>query len=196
MTDRRQRVLDDVSDIRIYERVWAMPNKHTFEIRPIREFISSHMYEVTHERIARDAVETEGKMQIVDPFCGNSTIANVRNDMRQSGIDSAIWLLSIPDNFADVVLNDPAYSPRQRKECYDDCGVDLHDTKASYWANIRDQITRITKPGGRVLSFGWNSVGIGKERGFEFIPNGLIVSHGGNHNDTICTAERKQVSHD
>lgn len=170
-----------------FERVWAMPNKNTFEIKPIREFISSHLYDVTHERISNEA---EGKMEIVDPFCGESKIGTLRNDMRQTGIDSAIWLLQIQDNFADVVLLDPPYSPRQKKECYDDVGAHLSDTTSGYWATVRDHIQRITKPNGRVLSFGWNSVGIGKERGFKII-DGLIVCHGGSHNDTICIAERK-----
>jgi hypothetical protein len=185
-----------------YKRVWAMPNKNTFEIPPIRDFISTHLYEVTHERIDRGA---PGKMEIVDPFCGESVIANTRNDIKKSGIDSAIWLLNIPDNFADVVLWDPIYSPRQKKECYNNLGIHLSDTKSSYWTTLRNQITRITKPGGRVLSFGWNSVGIGTERKFKTIDgiivcyfedydevDGLIVSHGGNHNDTICKAEKKQ----
>jgi hypothetical protein len=172
----------------MFRREWAMPNKYTFEITPIREFISTHMYEVCHERIDRGDSTT--KMEIVDPFCGNSTIGTVRNDIRVSGIDSAIWLINVPDNFADVVLFDPPYTPRQKKECYEDIGVHLSDTKASYWATLRNQITRITKPSGRVLSFGYNSVGIGKKRGFSLI-DGLLVCHGGQHNDTICVAEVK-----
>ena len=41
-----------------------------------------------------------------------------------------------------------------------------------------------------MLSFGWNSGGIGKSLGFEIIEI-LLVAHGGAHNDTICTVERK-----
>lgn len=45
--------------------------------------------------------------------------------------------------------------------------------------------------GGLAISFGWNSNGFGKKRGFEIIEI-LMVAHGGNgHNDTICTVERK-----
>ncbi len=171
-----------------YKRVWAMPNKNTFEIKPIYEFISIHEYEVCHELIDSGF---QGQMQTVDPFCGESKIlTTMKNDIRISGIDSAIWLLTIPDNFADIVLFDPPYTPRQKKECYDDIGVHLSDTRSSYWSTLRDQIKRITKPRGRVISFGYSSVGIGKERGFEWI-DGLLVCHGGQHNDTIVTVERK-----
>ena len=41
-----------------------------------------------------------------------------------------------------------------------------------------------------VLCFGWNSGGIGKTLGFE-LTEILMVAHGGAHNDTICTVERK-----
>lgn len=39
---------------------------------------------------------------------------------------------------------------------------------------------------GRVLSFGWNSAGMGD--GFRHLEL-LLVAHGGAHNDTICLAE-------
>jgi hypothetical protein len=40
------------------------------------------------------------------------------------------------------------------------------------------------------ISFGWSSNGIGKTLNFEQLEI-LIVAHGGIHNDTICTVERK-----
>jgi len=46
------------------------------------------------------------------------------------------------------------------------------------------------KHDGIVVSFGWNSGGIGKKYGFE-IEEILLVPHGGSHNDTIVTVERK-----
>jgi hypothetical protein len=55
---------------------------------------------------------------------------------------------------------------------------------------VRNMIDRLLKPGGIVLSFGWNSAGMGKGRGYEIIEI-LLVAHGGAHNDTICMAERK-----
>ena len=41
-----------------------------------------------------------------------------------------------------------------------------------------------------MITFGWNSGGIGKKYGFE-IKKILLVAHGGWHNDTICTLEIK-----
>ncbi len=58
------------------------------------------------------------------------------------------------------------------------------------WANQKKEIARIVKVGGKVISFGWNSGGIGKKYGFE-ITRILLVPHGGHHNDTIVTVEEK-----
>ena len=65
-----------------------------------------------------------------------------------------------------------------------------YTTKSSYWSELKNEITRIMKKGGKVVSFGWTSQGMGKNRGFE-ITRILLVPHGGNHNDTICTVEVK-----
>ena len=44
--------------------------------------------------------------------------------------------------------------------------------------------------GGVVISFCWDSQGIGKKRGFEIIEIRLVC-HGACHNDTIITVDRK-----
>ena len=64
-------------------------------------------------------------------------------------------------------------------------------TKASFWSKHKKEISRILKTGGKVITFGWNSGGIGKTNGFE-ISRILLVPHGGWHNDTICTVEIKK----
>jgi len=85
-------------------------------------------------------------------------------------------------------LFDPPYSPRQYKESYK--GIGEFDTKSSTWSNWKKALADKILPGGIVISFGWNSGGIGKKYGFEIIEI-LIVCHGSQHNDTICTVERK-----
>ena len=103
------------------------------------------------------------------------------------------FLKLLDSNSFDVVLYDPPYSPRQVKECYEGMGLTItaEQTKASFRARHLDEIARILKPGGVCLSFGWNTNGVGKKRGFEIIEI-LIVPHGGSKNDTLCTVEVKQ----
>lgn len=80
---------------------------------------------------------------------------------------------------------------------YNDVGYNViwDTTKASFWGNHKREISRIVKIGGKVITFGWNSGGIGYKYGFE-IERILLVPHGGWHNDTICTVEVKTYEGD
>jgi hypothetical protein len=144
----------------IIRREWAMPNKETFKIKPIKELIEKY------------------DRKWIDPF--PFTYKE----------DALVFLARLKDNSVSGVLFDPPYSPRQLKECYLDLGLCLHDTTSTVWKRWKDEIMRVISPGGICISFGWSTNGLGKERGFEIIEI-LLVPHGGNHNDTICTVERK-----
>ena len=163
-------------------RQWAMPNKNTFDIKPIQQLIQRY--------IIPDQIS-------IDPFANSSTIAKITNDldMRYNTnyhLDALDFLKIFEDNSVDLVLYDPPYSPRQVSESYKNLGrtVNMETTQASYWSKQKDEIARILKPNGVCISCGWNTNGIGKTRGFEQIEI-LLVAHGGNHNDTIITVERK-----
>ena len=164
--------------------MWAMPNKNTFSIKPINNFIQMHI--------------TEGLW--LDPFSRNSPFSKlcITNDLDPNincdyNLESLEFLKLFEDNSVDGVLFDPPYSPRQISECYKHVGKTVHmeDTQSSFYGNRKKEVARIIKPNGRVLSFGWNSGGMGKSLGFK-MTNILLVAHGGNHNDTICTLEIKQ----
>ena len=94
-----------------------------------------------------------------------------------------------------MVLYDPPYSPRQVSECYKALNktVNMQTTQSSYWGNQKKEISRIVKQDGIVITCGWNSGGIGKSNGFEIIEI-LLVPHGGWHNDTIITVEKKLIN--
>lgn len=160
-------------------RHWAMPNRWTFKIKPIAEYIKNAQLGLS-----------------IDPFCGTNELATLPNDLNGKfgflNHDALHFLELTRNDIADTVFWDGIYSPRQLKECYDVLGLKLtqYQTSAKWWADIKTQIARVTRLGGRVLSFGWNSNGIGISRGFA-IEEIMIIAHGGNHNDTIMTVERK-----
>lgn len=163
-----------------FSRTWAMPNKFTFQIKPIAEFVQRYL---THSLVS------------VDPFCGASTLATHRNDLASGGMDAENYLkhLKAEGVKADLVLFDPPYSPRQISECYKSVGLEVgmkETQNAALYARVRNAIDPILCPGAVVLSFGWNSCGMGKERGFQ-LEEILMCCHGAAHNDTICLAERK-----
>ena len=147
------------------KRVWAMPNHRTFDIKHIKEFIK--------ENIGSD---------YIDPF---------PYPFKE---DAITYLKKIETNSKLSLVFDPPYSQRQLKEMYHSNGLSLdHPMNNSYWSNCKKEIARIIKPNGKVISFGWNSGGIGKKNGFE-IEKILLVNHGSQHNDTICTLEVKATS--
>jgi len=164
------------------EREWAMPNKNTFDILPIKELILEE--------------KTEGLW--IDPFANKNKIATITNDLNPEygtdyNMDALDFLKMFDDHSVDGVLYDPPYSPRQVSECYNDFGYNVtwETTNASFWSNQKKELSRIIKIGGKIITFGWNSGGIGKNNGFE-ITRILLVPHGGWHNDTICTVEVKK----
>jgi hypothetical protein len=166
----------------VINRAWAMPNSRTFQVKPIKELIERYIN-------SSDAV--------IDPFANNNKYGSITNDLDPScdtnyHMDATEFLQMLGDNCADVVLWDPPYSPRQVSECYQKFGmtVNMTTTQASYWSKQKEQIGRIVKPGGIVITCGWNSGGVGKKYGFEIVEI-LMVAHGGWHNDTIVTVERK-----
>ena len=90
-------------------------------------------------------------------------------------------------------MYDPPYSVRQASECYKHFGIGIKqkDTQSSWRAKHLDEISRILKPQGLLISFGWNTNGGGKKRGFKQLEI-LIVAHGASHNDTLVTVELKR----
>ncbi len=167
----------------IITRGWAMPDHNTFSIKPIGILIDKHL--------------TDGKW--LDPFSRNSPYKNktITNDLNTEfeadyHLEALEFLKQFDDNSIDGVLFDPPYSPRQISECYKNVGRDVHmkDTQSSFYSERKREVSRIIKPKGIVICFGWNSGGIGKSLGFE-LQEILLVAHGGAHNDTICTVEMK-----
>jgi hypothetical protein len=60
----------------------------------------------------------------------------------------------------------------------------------SYWSKCKKEIGRIMKINGKVISFGWNTNGVGKNNGFEKTRI-VLIAHGSQHNDTLATVEVK-----
>lgn len=157
-----------------------MPNSRTFNIKAISSIIEKYAHGC-----------------IIDPFANNSKIATITNDIDTQfettyHMDAIDFLNMFAPNSIDTVLYDPPYSPRQVSECYKKLGitVNMQTAQASYWSKQKEAISRIVKKDGIVITCGWNSGGIGKKYGFEIMEI-LLVAHGGWHNDTIVTVERK-----
>lgn len=165
-----------------------MPNSETFSILPIRALLKRYI---------------EPGMVVIDPFARNSKIGTITNDLNpetsaEHHLDACEFLdLMIGVRArAEIVIFDPPYSPRQIMECYQAIGRKMMQSDAHHsaaWSEYKSRIDRLVPTSGLVISCGWNTQGMGIERGYRF-EEIMIVAHGSCHNDTLVTVERKMQS--
>lgn len=165
-----------------------MPNSDTFDVKPIGDFVNRYL--------------AESKIS-VDPFARNKRWATHTNDLNpkteaEHHLDAEMFLemLSDLDVKCDLGIMDAPYSPRQISECYKSIGMEVgmkETQSALLYQRVRDAMVNVLTPDAIVISFGWNTVGMGKKHGFE-IEEIMLCCHGGAHNDTICLAEKRVQS--
>ena len=164
------------------ERKWAMPSFATFTIKPIAELLERY-------KVGEDWI---------DPFAGWNSPAEVTNDHNpKAPTKYHLEAREFVDAFVEKkefsgALFDPPYSYRQVSEHYKVIGKSAtrFDTSTQFYNRVLDPLASVIKENGYCISFGWNSNGIGKNRGFKIVEI-LLVAHGGHHNDTIVTVEKK-----
>ena len=163
----------------------ARPLAETFNIYPIKMLVKRYL---------------RASKVSIDPFARNKRWATYTNDLNphtkaEYHLDALVFLEQFRNDGVrvDLALFDPPFSPRQMKEMYDSIGLKMthYDTRrTANWTKERDVLRDMVEIGGFVVSFGWNSVGMGRRRGFEPV-EGWLVCHGAAHNDTIVLVEKK-----
>jgi hypothetical protein len=163
-------------------RVWAMPSRWTFQIKPIADLLNKYV--------------GDGKGWI-DPFAGMTSPAEITNDLNPDAkakyhFKAEEFLTQLQGQVYNGVLFDPPYSLRQVKECYNEIGIENLTQEETNYFPSRERVLagRLIKVDGYAISFGWSSQGIGKNHGFDVVEI-LLVWHGRGHNDTIVTVEKK-----
>lgn len=101
-------------------------------------------------------------------------------DLNRDAFDLSCWR-DLSSTF-DCVVFDPPYSAHQAVVSYG-------SKKAQRVTHARDVVEFVLKPGGRVISLGFNSTGMSVSRGFDK-ESILMVNCGGSHNDYIVMSER------
>jgi len=166
----------------IINRVWAMPDKRTFTIKPIAELLDRYV--------------GDGKGWI-DLFAGSSQLAEITNDINPNlpakfHMESEEFMKRAKRVYKGALF-DPPYSLEQMKRSYEDIGRKFTQRDgqiANRWTETKNLLIDRIASNGYVISFGWNSNGMGKKRGFKIVEI-LLVSHGAGHNDTIVTVEQR-----
>lgn len=162
------------------ERIFEMPRKWTFQMPKVRDWVE--------QRLEGKVLNLFGGVTKLTPPTGYSIIYNDINpdidaDLRLDAYDLVAWTATVGEKQFDTVVFDPPYTAFQAVRTYG-------NKKAQEVTHARDVVEYVLRPGGRVISLGFNSTGMSDSRGFskEGI---LLVNCGGSHNDIIVMSERR-----
>jgi hypothetical protein len=103
--------------------------------------------------------------------------------------DSVEFAESLAEVFGpfDTLILDPPYNVRKGREKYEKDGKTYHKGRLTI---IKDAIIPALSPRARVISLGYDTVGMSASRGFDKIAI-CLVCHSGDHNDTLCLVEQR-----
>ena len=149
-------------------------NKYTFSIKPIKEW-----------------VEENSTGKVLNLFAGKTklNLDETRVDADETMVadyymDALDFIQQCKDKF-DTIILDPPYAYRKSMEMY-------NGHKASRFNELKDGLSNLLNENGRVITFGYHSVSMGRSRGF-FQEKILLLSHGGAIHDTIAVVEVKEA---
>ena len=95
-------------------------------------------------------------------------------------MDAFTFVCSCSDKY-DTIILDPPYNLRKAREKYDNKWI-------GKFTEIKNKLNRVLSDKSRVITLGYDTVGMSKSRGFEKIAV-IVICHNGDHNDTLCVVE-------
>ena len=135
-------------------------------------------------------VEQWARGKVLNLFAGMTVLDldEIRVDISPDAIchheaDANDFVRAWADSPFDTVILDPPYNWRKAKEKYGGKMI-------GRYPQLKDDLLRIIAPGARVISFGWDSVGMSKVRGFDKVAIALVC-HNGDHRDTVGLVEER-----
>ena len=148
-------------------------HRYTFDVKPIRDWVELNCVGYTLNLFA-------GKTKL--------NINEVRNDLDIEALsdykmDAVEFLRTWEGEMFDTILLDPPYAYRKSMEMYK--GI-----ICSPFKQLKDEISNVLKPNGIVITFGYHSVVMGRNRKYN-VERICLFSHGGAIHDTIASVERK-----
>jgi hypothetical protein len=157
----------------IFDYIKCPLNRYTFSVKPIRLWVESECEGKTLNLFA-------GKTRLKIDEVRNDLDPNALADFRQDALEFVrMWA---GEKF-DTVLLDPPYAYRKSMEMYN--GI-----ICSPFRRLKDELPKIINLNGKIITFGYHSNVMGKQRGF-CVEKIALFSHGGAIHDTIASVERR-----
>ena len=148
------------------------PRKYTFEMPKLKEWTENYC-----------------KGKVLNLFAGKTKLnvdeyrIDLSSEFNPDYVGDAYEFITTTVLKFDTIIFDPPYNLRKSREKY-------NGNYIGSLTKIKNELIKILNPGGRILSYGYDSVGMSKSRGFKKIAI-CLVCHSGDHNDTICVVEEK-----
>jgi len=124
-------------------------------------------------------------------FCGKTklNLDEIRNDIDKTMIadyhdDALTFVINTNDKF-DTIILDPPYAYRKAMEMY-------NGNYTSKFKLIADNIDRILKKNGSIISFGYHTTFMGVKRGYN-LEKICVFAHGGAQHATIGIIEKRKI---
>lgn len=158
------------------EYIVSNQNKYTYKIKAIKDFVEDNI---------------QGEV-VLNIFAGESKYGTTNDLDPNQDTDysmEAIEFLKMYDECSvDTILFDPPFNLDLHKKLYSN-GL-TYKTYGKWIWDIKKEIARVLKVGGKVISSGYETNGIGSLKGFEK-EKLLVVAHGGLLRDTFTYSEVK-----
>lgn len=155
------------------------PKRWTFEQPKLKEWVISWC-------------DVQDKGDVLNLFAGKTQLGvdevrvDISNEFKPHFYCDAYDFVSMAisnEIIFNTIILDPPYNLRKSREKYNGKYI-------GSFTKIKNLLPRILYPNGRIITLGYDTVGMSKSRGFEKIAI-CVVCHGGDHNDTLCLVERK-----
>jgi len=148
------------------------PKRWTFQQPKLKKWVESWCYgEVLNLFAGQTALNV------------NETRVDVSPQWKPDYCVDAYEFVTTTGRTFDTIILDPPYNIRKAREKYEGRWI-------GKLTKIKNVLYGILRPHGRVISLGYDSVGMSRSRGFEKVAL-CVVCHGGDHNDTLCLVEEK-----
>ena len=144
----------------IIKREWAMPNKWTFKIKPIKELL----------------IKYNVGQGWIDPFCGYNSPAEYKNDLN-------------PNNkFAQYNLE--ALTQVARSYNNIGLKFKSKENPTGGFPKGKKKISELLKKNQHCISFGWNTCGLGKKNNMEIVEILIVCHGGNRNDTLVVVEKK------
>lgn len=159
-----------------FRRIRTRASTWTFEPNPVRRYVEAWL---------------EGR--VLNLFAGATKLRHndeiIRNDLDPKRdadyhFDAVKAHEQFEANSFDMALLDPPWNSRKSREKY-------RGEYQGHFTAVKDAVKGLVRPGGHILTVGYDTVGMGKQRGYEPIAVASLC-YGGDIDDALILVEQRQ----